>query len=130
MAVYFARAGKTNRVKIGCSTDVGRRISTLQTGCPDILQPLLVFPRGDYQLEKRLHEQFAGSRVIGEWFEYEPEILAYVQKRLESRARLKELEEEFQREREEEAYWEKQEQDYWDEQEAKWEAEQDAQEDS
>jgi hypothetical protein len=111
--IYFARAGDTNRIKIGCTIDVDKRLRVLQTGCPEVLRVLLILPRGDYQIETKLHKQFAKRRIQGEWFEYAPEIAYFIQKRLEARVRLKELEEEYLREKEAESYWEYQEQKHW-----------------
>jgi hypothetical protein len=118
MAVYFAQAGELNRVKIGCTSSVFKRIQALQTGCPEPLRVHLILPEGDRKLEAYLHKTFAKSRVSGEWFYYFPQISSFVNKILERQ------------EKEAEEYWEKKEQDYWDEQQEKWEAEPDAQESS
>jgi hypothetical protein len=85
--VYFAQAGHTNRVKIGCAVSVLKRLQTLQTGCPEKLRIVLTIQNGSRALEKQLHKRFSKSRITGEWFEYEPEISGYV---LESRAERKE----------------------------------------
>lgn len=63
--VYFVRSGDT--VKIGFSTNINSRLSTLQNANPDNLQILMVMPGTD-QTEKFFHEMFADFRIGGEWF--------------------------------------------------------------
>jgi hypothetical protein len=119
-SVYFIRAGNTNHIKIGSTSyPVGRRVATMQTGCPELLRPLLVIPNGSYGLEGCFHRRFAQYRVRGEWFQYEPRISAFIKKIMEDRF-----------EKEAEMYWETQEQRYWDETQALWEKEIDAKENS
>ncbi len=76
--VYFAQAGHTNRVKIGCAVSVLKRIQTLQTGCPEKLRVILTIQNGSRFLENHFHKRFKKSRITGEWFEYEPDIANYV----------------------------------------------------
>lgn len=68
--VYFIRLG--NRIKIGTSRNLAARLRTLQ---PEELLGLLA---GGRDVEYRLHVQFAGHRVVGEWFEDCPPIRAFI----------------------------------------------------
>jgi hypothetical protein len=66
MNLYFIRAGQ--RVKIGRSADVQRRLSALQTGCPYPAQVLLTVPIAAASIEKIYHDALKRWRVKGEWF--------------------------------------------------------------
>lgn len=101
--VYFARAGDTNRVKIGTTASIRKRIQSLQTGCPDQLDIIFTTP-GDKNSEKNFHRMFKKSRISGEWFRYKPQIYSF----------LKQREERLEKEAEE----------YWEQQYDKWEQEQ------
>lgn len=70
-AVYFVRAGDSNAVKIGWSTDVARRIAELQTANAAPLH-LLATMAGTMVTERSLHSRFAHARTRedgGEWFD-------------------------------------------------------------
>jgi hypothetical protein len=70
--VYFLRVGE--RIKIGYSVDVKRRMRAYPPGCE-----LLAVEPGDRELETQRHRQFAGSRTDGrEWFRPTPDILDLV----------------------------------------------------
>lgn len=70
MAVYIVQAGDTNRIKIGYTTrSYRKRIKELQTGCPEPLKLLHVFPDADENVESKLHKVFSETRLHGEWFE-------------------------------------------------------------
>lgn len=69
------RAG--DRVKIGFSKDVRRRISELQTFFPDELELLLTTP-GSVMIEHALHARFKEFAVKGEWFRYAEPIATYI----------------------------------------------------
>ena len=66
--VYFVREGRRGRIKIGHTTDIEQRITTLQTSVSEPLRLLAAMP-GDRFLERRLHDRFASYRYRGEWFE-------------------------------------------------------------
>lgn len=83
--VYFALAGDTNRVKIGCSGNVLKRIRSLQTGCPDKIRVIFTLPNVHKREEKRLHNRFKSSQIHREWFEYEPYVAKFVRKQIEER---------------------------------------------
>lgn len=75
-SVYFAACGQ--RVKIGWSTKVTTRIAQLQTGSPEPIRLLGTTP-GGLKLERQLHQQFAGARVHGEWFDLTPELRQHIE---------------------------------------------------
>lgn len=70
MSVYFLAHG--NLVKIGKSADPDARVRTLQTAAFMRLRLLAVADIASeaqsYEIERRLHEQFAWSRKRGEFF--------------------------------------------------------------
>ena len=66
--VYFIEREPGDFVKIGWAKHGPlTRMSTLQTGCPDLLYVRSYF-HGTMQDERRMHETFADWRVRGEWF--------------------------------------------------------------
>lgn len=58
-----------NRVKIGLTDNLKKRLGQLRSGSPSTLRLLLVLP-GDTQEEAYYHERFAQYRIHGEWFKY------------------------------------------------------------
>lgn len=71
--VYFIRNG--NRMKIGTTTELKRRIRTLALRPENVA--LLV--AGDHRREREYHQQFAEHRIgKTEWFAYEGTLAAYV----------------------------------------------------
>lgn len=81
--VYVLRAG--DRVKIGHTLDLARRVSELQVGCPDQLEVLLAIP-GDPSDESYLHERFAAQWVRGEWYRLDETISAWIEAARETRS--------------------------------------------
>jgi hypothetical protein len=80
--VYFIRNG--NRMKIGTTTDLKRRIRTLALREENVA--LLV--NGDQRVERSYHKQFADLRVgRTEWFAYEGTLADYVHTQITARAR-------------------------------------------
>jgi hypothetical protein len=73
--VYFVRAG--DRVKIGKAKDVHKRLTDLQTSAPHKLE-LLAVAAGGYDEEGAYHRLFARSRLVGEWFRLDAEIVAEI----------------------------------------------------
>jgi hypothetical protein len=71
--VYFIHARETALVKIGYTTNVKNRLSTLQTSSAHRLDTITTAP-GDLGLEAELHHLFRRYRREGEWFEF-PECL-------------------------------------------------------
>ena len=71
--VYFIRNG--NRIKIGTSTELKRRIRTLALRAENIALLL----DGDRRLEHQLHKKFADLRIGNtEWFAYEAPLTDYI----------------------------------------------------
>lgn len=71
--VYFIRNG--NRIKIGTTTELKRRIRTLALRSENVALLL----SGDVRLERDLHRKFAALRVGNtEWFAYEGALADYV----------------------------------------------------
>jgi hypothetical protein len=71
--VYFLSNG--NRVKIGTSQNLKRRIDTLCLRPDDLLFAL----HGDQRLERTLHQRFAVQRVADtEWFDISGELAEYI----------------------------------------------------
>lgn len=71
--VYFIRNG--NRIKIGTSTELKRRIRTLALRADNVALLL----DGDRRLERQLHKQFADLRIGDtEWFAYEAPLTDYI----------------------------------------------------
>lgn len=69
--VYYMRIG--NRVKIGTTSDIKRRLATINP------EELLATEPGGYDLEKQRHQQFNHLRSHGEWFAYEDALKDHVQ---------------------------------------------------
>jgi hypothetical protein len=68
--VYYARLG--NRVKIGFSFDVKRRMISIQP------EELMATEPGGIQKEAKRHAEFADLRVAGEWFRYEGRLVDHI----------------------------------------------------
>jgi hypothetical protein len=58
-------------VKVGVTTNLARRLVTLQTSAPARLSVLWTTP-GDSALERELHTHLAAYRTSGEWFDLTP----------------------------------------------------------
>jgi hypothetical protein len=76
-SVYFIQNIRTGHVKIGFSTDVRSRLSSLQTSQVDRLA-LLRLVDGGPATERWLHRRFAHLSVRGEWFAFDSEMLTIV----------------------------------------------------
>lgn len=76
--VYFARItdGSRRFIKIGVTSDVGKRLLSLDSLSPYPIELLAAAPGGTSQ-EAWVHAKFRGYRVRGEWFDPAPQILAY-----------------------------------------------------
>jgi hypothetical protein len=73
--VYFMRMGDS--VKIGFSTDVGKRLKAIQTACPMPAKVIKIIPGSD-QTERYFHHHFAAYRQSGEWFQLDGELAAFL----------------------------------------------------
>lgn len=74
--VYFVQA--LDRVKIGFSNSLMRRITDIQIGSPVVVTLLLVIP-GDRAREHELHQQFRHLHQHGEWFVMGPELVEFIE---------------------------------------------------
>jgi len=63
--VYFIQVG--NRIKIGTTTNLPRRLTQLRSHCAEEPRVLLAVA-GDATQEKQVHALFAEDRIRGEWF--------------------------------------------------------------
>ncbi|MEU9861313.1 GIY-YIG nuclease family protein [Streptomyces sp. NPDC047971] len=71
--VYFL--GRSDRIKIGLTTNLGQRLAVLHAGAADV--HLLLF--GQRRLEAALHEHFADFRIANsEWFERVPALEEFI----------------------------------------------------
>lgn len=76
--IYFIRAGEFGHVKIGWTADrqtLNGRLTSLQTGQPHRLKIIRTIEDAPRWSETWFHGVFAKTRMIGEWFEYSPEML-------------------------------------------------------
>ena len=65
--VYFVRAGYFGPVKIGFTINFKKRLPHLQTGCPEILRPMVVI-KTNRKTEEAYHNMFRDDNIHGEWF--------------------------------------------------------------
>jgi hypothetical protein len=76
--IYFILDSDKNCVKIGKTTDLGKRLASLQVGNPT---PLSILGVIDVINEKFVHDKFAKQHVLGEWFQADEELMAFIEKR-------------------------------------------------
>lgn len=76
---FFQEDGPDGYIKIGYTEqiDVRDRLDHIQTGNARKVNVIGVMP-GTRLLERALHDQFASSRCVGEWFEPAPDLLALI----------------------------------------------------
>ena len=72
--VYFI--GNHRAVKIGVSMEVVRRIGEIDRGYEPVR--ILLLMKGEYGLERELHERFAGLYVRKEWFLHTGELAEFI----------------------------------------------------
>jgi DNA-binding XRE family transcriptional regulator len=75
--IYFVECA--DRVKIGFSNSPQKRFRVLATGMPFPAR-LVGVTYGDEAEEKRLHQEFASERVVGEWFADNPRLRDLIDK--------------------------------------------------
>ena len=75
--VYFVLSGD-NRIKIGTSANVEKRLEALQTSSATRLSLLLTVP-GGVDMETELHRRFRTIRESGEWFKGTPELRSFIE---------------------------------------------------
>lgn len=70
--VYYVRVG--NRVKIGTTTNLRRRLAILAP------EEVLATEPGNTAQERSRHVQFRALRTVGEWFRYEEPLVSHIEK--------------------------------------------------
>lgn len=76
--IYFVQAFSGGPIKIGRTSNVKKRLQTLQVSCPIALRLLHVIPGVDASLEQKLHKRFGAYRLHGEWFDNTSELMGYI----------------------------------------------------
>ena len=79
--VYFVQGVDGGRIKIGTSSDLLSRLSSLQASSPIDLRLLGLLEndqRATPPTERALHERFADLRAHGEWFEPGDDLVSYI----------------------------------------------------
>jgi len=74
--IYFIKDG--DFIKIGMSADPWRRLASFQTSHHNELELMAVMPGGP-DLEAGLHRAFSKWAKRGEWFEQNPQLLAFIE---------------------------------------------------
>jgi Meiotically Up-regulated Gene 113 (MUG113) protein len=77
LITYFVQCGEDS-LKIGQSTRVGKRLSSLQTANPNNLELLLCLPSVVGFREEDIHFRFRNHRKSGEWFAYDGNLKKFV----------------------------------------------------
>lgn len=76
--VYFAKpVGMRGPIKIGCTTDIGKRLDDLMRWSPIDLELLATTP-GDFNLEARIQRMFYDQHSRHEWFDPSPALNALI----------------------------------------------------
>lgn len=75
--VYVIQGDPETPIKVGIANDVHKRMKGIQTGYPWRLRLLFAIP-GDQHLEWYLHQRLKGHRLLGEWFQPDPDFLDFV----------------------------------------------------
>jgi len=69
MYVYLIRLRNSHLCKIGIAADPGKRIASIQTANPFLIEPIVVANvRNAPRCERQLHGLFAKNHYRGEWF--------------------------------------------------------------
>lgn len=69
--IYVIQATGTDYFKVGYTSDIDKRLQTLQIGCPHKLKIIATLDAGEYTetTEKFIHTLLRPYRVRGEWFQ-------------------------------------------------------------
>lgn len=78
LRVYFIQMGEGGPIKVGVAGNVNKRRAAIQTHCPYHCTVLASF-KGGFKEETEVHRVFADLRLNGEWFECQPELLAFIE---------------------------------------------------
>ncbi len=77
--IYFVKAKLLNRVKIGMTNNLKRRLDGLKSDGPDELELLKILRVNEvYQSDSDVHELFPHLRVRGEWFQLTSELQHFI----------------------------------------------------
>lgn len=71
-------------IKIGTTIAHKTRFEKIQTSLPYKIKILASMSTDDQLFERRLHKKFEHLRLLGEWFEPAPELLAYIDELISS----------------------------------------------
>ena len=78
--VYFIGNLEHKWVKIGRTINLSKRLSSIQTGCPCLLEILGYIKSKDAtKLEKQMHRKFNRSKIHGEWYVLSKDIMEFIQ---------------------------------------------------
>ena len=92
--VYFVKPYNKNLFKIGSTPKPKRRLSQLQTGCPDKLYlHACIEATQPKELEKSIHSQLNNYHKRGEWFEVDVQIIDDIVWKLQGKPTIYEIEE-------------------------------------
>lgn len=75
--VYFVQSVTGGPIKIGKTTNIANRLSSMQTANGAKLRLLGWIP-GSYGEERDMHARFQRERMIGEWFAPSKRLLGYI----------------------------------------------------
>jgi hypothetical protein len=78
--VYFIQAEALGLIKIGSAINADKRLTALQSGCPDRLR-LVAFVGTDDVIatERAMHRHFRHHREHHEWFRPGADLMAYIE---------------------------------------------------
>ena len=80
--VYFILNEDSNAIKIGRAKDLVKRMNALQTSSPAKLRLIKSVQveggKEAHELEQSLHKKFSETRLAGEWFKAEANLLEYI----------------------------------------------------
>ena len=81
--VYLIKIKDKNKYKIGLTSNLKQRISSLSNQNPFEIKLITAIENNDiYKLESELHKKFADKNIKGEWFELSQKDVDYI-KRIE-----------------------------------------------
>ena len=76
MGIYAVRAN--DRLKIGWGKNIAKRLTGQQCFCPYPLELVAFVPDASVKDEKAMHKQLARSRLVGEWFAIDQDVIRAV----------------------------------------------------
>ncbi len=78
--VYFVQGVDGGPIKIGWTTSIKLRFSSLQTGSPVRLRVIALIQGVERVVQSELHDIFEEFRLHGEWFEDAPALTEYIER--------------------------------------------------